>query len=101
LKEGGVLVITNMHSEMGDISQAGFVDGVTGEKVRGISFSHKIEEVAGEGRKWGFAVVGEIGERDVREEDIGEGRLLGERGRKWIGVRVWFGCVMRLREAKM
>jgi SAM-dependent methyltransferase len=95
-KEGGYFVVTNMHAEMGGKSQAGFMDEGTGEKVRGDSFVYEIEEVLEEGSKWGFEVVGPpVGERDVREEDVGEERLLGKRGMKWIGVKCWFGFVMR------
>jgi SAM-dependent methyltransferase len=95
-KSGGVcLVLSNMHAEMGRISQAGFVDEETGEKIRGDSYNYEVEEVVAEGKKWGFVLEGSVAEREVREEDIGEGRLLGPRGRKWIGVRVWFGMVMR------
>jgi SAM-dependent methyltransferase len=91
---GGYAVVTNMHAEMGRRGQAGFVDVETGIKVRGTSFNYEIEEVVEEGRKWGFELVGEMGERAVREEDLEVG-VLGERGRKWIGTKVWFGCVMR------
>ena len=94
-RRGVYLVLTNMHAEMGRISQAGFVDEETGEKIRGDSYNYEVEEVVAEGKKWGLMLEGSVGEREVREEDIGEGRLLGPRGRKWIGVRVWFGMVMR------
>jgi SAM-dependent methyltransferase len=94
--EGGYLILTNMHAAMGRIGQAGFVDEETGEKIRGDSYNYEIEEVLAEGKKWGFNLEGSVGERAVREEDIGEGRLLGPRGRKWIGVKVWFGMVMRV-----
>jgi hypothetical protein len=90
---GGYLLLTNMHAEMGRISQAGFVDGATGEKIRGLSYAHEIKEVIEEGRKRSFEVVGEVGERDVQEGDLGV--LVGERGKKWVGVKVWFGFVMR------
>jgi SAM-dependent methyltransferase len=91
---GGYVVVTNMHAEMGRRGQAGFVDVETGIKVRGTSFNYEVEEVVEEGRKWGFELMGEMGERAVREEDLEVGGL-GERGRKWIGTKVWFGCVMR------
>jgi hypothetical protein len=91
---GGYLLVTNMHAEMGRISQAGFVDEATGEKIRGHSYAHEIEEVIEEGRKRGFEVVGEVGERGVEEGDLGV--VVGERGKKWVGVKVWFGFVMRL-----
>jgi hypothetical protein len=82
-----------MHAEMGRISQAGFVDGATGEKIRGLSYAHEIKEVIEEGRKRSFEVVGEVGERDVQDGDLGV--LVGERGKKWVGEKVWFGFVMR------
>jgi SAM-dependent methyltransferase len=90
---GGYVVVTNMHAEMGRLSQAGFLDPSTGEKVRGHSYSHEISEVIEEGEKFGFSVVGEVGERGVEEGDLGT--VVGERGRKWVGIRVWFGFVMK------
>jgi hypothetical protein len=97
LKPGpGYLVLTNMHADMGRRGQAGFVDEATGEKVRGHSYVYEIEEVLEEGRKWGFVLEGPVGERGVREEDIGEGGYLGLRGKKWIGCMCWFGFVMKL-----
>lgn len=91
--EGGYVVLTNMHAEMGGISQAGFVDEITGEKIRGHSYAHEIRDVIEEGGKWGFSVVGEVSERGVEEGDLGT--VVGERGKKWVGVRVWFGFIMR------
>ncbi|KAH8773002.1 S-adenosyl-L-methionine-dependent methyltransferase [Hyaloscypha finlandica] len=93
LKPGGYFLLTNMHADMGRISQAGFVDEVTGEKIRGHSFAHEISEAIEEGEKWGFEVVGEVGERAIIEDDLGA--VVGERGKKWIGINVWFGFVMR------
>ena len=85
-----------MHAEMGRLGQAGFVDETSGVKVRGQSFVYEIEEVLEEGKRWGFEVVGKVQERGVKEENVGEGRVVGERGRKWIGVKCWFGMVLRL-----
>lgn len=85
-----------MHAEMGNRSQAGFLDPETGEKIQGSSYVYEIEEVLEEGKRYGFELIGNMEERGVSEEDIGEGRLLGPRGRKWIRCKVWFGCVMRL-----
>jgi SAM-dependent methyltransferase len=93
LKPGGYFLLTNMHADMGRISQAGFVDEVTGEKIRGHSFAHEISEAIEEGEKWGFEVVGEVAERAIIEDDLGA--VVGERGKKWIGINVWFGFVMR------
>jgi 2-polyprenyl-3-methyl-5-hydroxy-6-metoxy-1,4-benzoquinol methylase len=92
LKAGGVFLVTNMHSEMGNISQAGFVDPKTGEKVRPKSYAHTIEEVVTEASNQGFELVGEVLERGVDEAGS---KALGDRARKWIGVMVWYGMVFR------
>jgi SAM-dependent methyltransferase len=99
--EGGYLILTNMHADMGKISQAGFLDEETGKKVQGSSFVYEIEQVLEVGERWGFIADGEVRERCVNEEDIdedGKGGLLGKRARKWIGCKVWFGCVMRFED---
>jgi SAM-dependent methyltransferase len=95
---GGYVLLTNMHAEMGRISQAGFLDESTGEKIRGHSYAHEISEVIEEGGKWGFEVVGEVGERVIQQTDVGT--IVGERGKKWIGVNVWYGFVMRFGEVR-
>ena len=86
-----------MHAEMGRKGQAGFVDEATGIKVRGTSYNYEVGEVVEEGRNWGFSVIGELVERGVEESDVG--RVVGERGRKWVGCRCWFGVVMRFEES--
>jgi hypothetical protein len=40
-----------------------------------------------------LGVVGKW-EREVREEDLSAGGV-GERGRKWVGVRVWYAVWVR------
>ena len=92
LKPGGVLLVTNMHSEMGAISQAGFVDPRTGEKIRPTSFVHTVEDVVHGAEKEGFEVVERVLERGVDERLSCE---LGPRSKKWIGVTVWFGVCFR------
>lgn len=92
LKPEGLALVTNMHSDMGAISQAGFVDPKSGEKVRTQSLTHRLDDVVAEARRQGFEVVGEILERAV-DEKMSE--LLGVRARKWIGVTVWFGICFR------
>jgi len=52
------------------------------------------DEVIAAGKEEGFEMVGEMKEKRMEESDVGV--TVGERGRKWIGVKVWFGCVMRL-----
>ena len=92
LKPNELTLITNMHSNMAAIGQAGFVDPKTGEKVQTQSFAHQLDDVVGEAQKQGFEVVGEIRERAV-DERMSE--VLGVRARKWIGVTVWFGICFR------
>lgn len=93
LKPGGVLLLTNMHSEMGGISQAGFVHPETGVKIRPTSYSHTVEETLEEAIKAGFELVGTLKETRV---DEGLADKLGPRAKKWIGVQVWYGgCFKR------
>ncbi|KAL8687127.1 MAG: hypothetical protein Q9218_006615 [Villophora microphyllina] len=91
LAPGGMLLITNMHSDMGAISQAGFVDEATGEKIQTKSYFHTILEVEEQIRLRKFEVIWKE-ERAVHEGDLAK---IGERGRKWIGVKVWFGMIVR------
>lgn len=92
-KEGGVLVLSSMHAEMGQRSQAGFMleEGV---KLQGKSFVYEVQDVLEEGERWGGRLVGDLLEREVRESDLGEVVDRG-RGEKWVGCKVCFGLVMR------
>ncbi len=92
LKPGGVLLVTNMHSDMGNISQAGFVDPKSGEKIRPKSYAHNVENVFTEAKKQGFALEGDVLERGVDEASIA---VLGGRAKKWIGIMVWHGMLFR------
>lgn len=92
LKKGGYLLLTNMHEEMGKKSQAGFLDVETGTKFQGESFVYSIEEMVHEAERQGFQLDGHVKERGIEEADI---ELVGERGHKWLGYKVWFGCVLR------
>lgn len=97
LRPGGLVLLTNMHPDMGARSQAGFMDPETGEKIRPVSYAHRIEDVVEEARRCTFEVVGEVREREARVSDLEDGGL-GDRGEKWIGVRMWFGMVFRKAE---
>ena len=92
LKPGGKLLLTNMHHDMGAISQAGFVDPATGKTVRPTSYIHTVRDVVTEARSWGLNFIGEVQEVGVSEGDV---ERLGKRSRKWIGVRIWFGMVLK------
>ena len=92
LKPGGRLLVTNMHSQMGGISQAGFVDPKTGEKIRPQSYAHRLEDVVKGAAEHGFEAIGRPLERAVDEQIS---KALGPRAKKWIGVTVWFGVFFR------
>ncbi|RMZ91724.1 hypothetical protein DV736_g1062, partial [Chaetothyriales sp. CBS 134916] len=92
LKPGGVLLLTNMHSDMGKISQAGFVDPVTGEKIRPTSYAHTVEELKRAAEQHGLEPIGEIEEKKVDESMVDS---LGPRSRKWVGVYCWLGGLFR------
>jgi SAM-dependent methyltransferase len=98
VRPSGVVLLTNMHHDMGSVSQAGFVsqDERTGEaiKVRGTSWVHGVQETVGAAKGAGFEVVGEVRERAVDEKMIEEG-VVGERARKWVGVKLWYGMILR------
>ncbi|KAI8630544.1 cyclopropane-fatty-acyl-phospholipid synthase [Xylariaceae sp. FL1651] len=97
LRPGGVLLLTNMHAHMGGISQAGFVDILTGEKIRPTSYAHTVEDTVLEAQRWGLEVESNgdgtgISERIVTEDMI---EKLGLRSQKWIGITCWFGGLFR------
>lgn len=92
LRSGGLLIMTNMHAEMGNISQAGFVDPKTGDKIRPVSYAHKVIDTLQAAKEAGFELIGEAKEVSV-DERLAE--KLGPRGRKWIGVTVWYGGIWR------
>ncbi|KAJ8126116.1 hypothetical protein O1611_g7522 [Lasiodiplodia mahajangana] len=94
---GGVLLLTNMHSEMGGISQAGFVDTETGEKIRPTSYAHTVEDVILEARRNGLEVEADGDGAGVSERAVDESMVekLGLRSGKWVGVTCWFGGIFR------
>lgn len=92
IKPGGRLLVTNMHREMGVVSQAGFVDA-RGMKVRGESFAHGVQETVEEARRCRFILEGNVLEKGVEETDV---TVLGQRAKKWVrGPKVWYGGVWR------
>ncbi|KAL9596658.1 MAG: hypothetical protein Q9219_005653 [cf. Caloplaca sp. 3 TL-2023] len=93
LRTGGVLLLTNMHSDMGNRgSQAGFTDPDTGEKIRPTSFVHTTEEVVQTAQKWGFGVIVGPEERAVHEDDL---KKIGKRAARYVGCKVWFGLILK------
>ncbi|EEA25691.1 hypothetical protein TMatcc_006078 [Talaromyces marneffei ATCC 18224] len=110
LRSGAYFLVTNMHSDMGQRSQAGFVDSATGKKVRpSRSYAHEIEYILAEAQRVGFEIVqlptmtaagmkgGVQGvvEREVTPEMV---ERLGPRAQKYVGVcQVWLGVCFRKR----
>lgn len=94
LAPGGIFLVTNMHAEMGRVSQAGFVEPETGQKVRPESFAHEIDDVVKQAGRHGMEVIeGLTDEKGVEEEMVD---LLGERSMKWVGgPKVWFSIGFR------
>lgn len=94
LLPGGLLLLTNMHSEMGRITQAGFVDPVTGQRIRPTSFAHSLGDILSEAERQGFEVASPFEERTLTEVDVA---VLSPRAAKYVGVRVWYGGILRKR----
>lgn len=102
LKVGGVALVTNMHEDMGRVSQAGFErkDEATGEsvKVRGCSWAHSWSDMVAAAKQEGLEVVPEgdegVRERAVTAEMVEQG-VVSQRGTKWVGRKVWFGVILR------
>lgn len=90
----GYVLITNMHSEMGAISQAGFKCPETGIKYRPESYPHTVDEVVLAANDHGFELIQDPIERAVKPDDV---EALGPRSEKWVGVMVWFCVVLRRR----
>jgi hypothetical protein len=81
-----------MHAEMGSRSQAGFVNS-EGVKVRGESYVYSLAETVQGAEEAGMRVLA-ARERSVEEGDVKKG-VVGRRGEKWVGCKVWFGVVVR------
>lgn len=94
LKSGGLLLLTNMHSDMGKITQAGFIDPETGQRIRPTSYAHSVDEIVMEAEKQGFDVVSSFKERTLTKHDLD---VLSSRAAKYVGVRVWYGGILRKR----
>ncbi len=103
LKPGGYALITNMHSDMGRLSRAGYKTA-SGERIKGTSYIYTPAETVEAAAAAGLELVGEAGEAAVDEwmfgeEDVGHGEWgkVAERARKWVGTKVWYGMVLRKR----
>lgn len=94
LAPGGTALLTNMHADMGAVSQAGFVNA-EGVKVRGESYVYTLAQTVQAAQDVGLEVLA-ARERRLGREDVERG-VVGRRGEKWLSVKVWFGVVVRMR----
>ncbi|KAK6329698.1 hypothetical protein TWF696_003568 [Orbilia brochopaga] len=94
LKPQGWLLLTNMHADIGACTSAGFVDPVTGNKVRPVSINHTEEDILSVARTHGFALDGAVSEDGVRDE--AHAAKLGPRALKWVGYKMHLGMLLRL-----
>ena len=78
------------------ISKLTLQDEKTGEaiKVRGTSWVHSVKETVDAAEVAGFTIIGDVKERGVTQGMIDEG-IVGERAKKWIGVNMWCGMILR------
>ncbi|RMZ71210.1 methyltransferase small domain-containing [Pyrenophora seminiperda CCB06] len=90
LRRGGMALVTNMHEDMGRVSQAGFLNE-EGVKVRGSSFVYSVGETVGAAREAGFEVV-RVVERGDGEGGCGGGEGGGKGGQVGWGEGVVWGC---------
>ncbi|KAI0419238.1 putative methyltransferase [Xylaria grammica] len=97
LRPGGMFLLTNMHSHMGGISQAGFVDAATGKKIRPKSYAHTVEDVILEARRYGLEVEADEEGVGILERAVSENMVqkIGPRSEKWVGITCWFGGIFR------
>jgi SAM-dependent methyltransferase len=95
LAPGGYALVTNMHPEMGRTTKAGYKT-TSGERVKGESYVHGVEESVSAAEAAGLEVVERVGvrERPVDEQMVQSGQV-GERGTKWVGTKVWCGFILK------
>jgi SAM-dependent methyltransferase len=104
LKPGGYAVLTNMHSDMGEKTIAGFRTA-SGERVKGTSYVYTPSETVEAAQAAGLELIGKVKEGAVEAAMIDGGVLqngrLVEKGavregaRKWVGTKAWYGMLLR------
>ncbi|KAJ7490853.1 S-adenosyl-L-methionine-dependent methyltransferase [Mycena latifolia] len=90
LREGGWLLVTNMHEDMGAKTGAGFVDA-NGARVTMDKFAHTAAEVEAAALACGFKLQGSPMIRRVENEE--HAKALGSRAGKWIGINMLYGMI--------
>lgn len=106
LKAGAFALVSNMHSDMGRRSRAGFRTA-SGERVKGTSFVYTVEETVAAAEASDLELVGDVRQRAVEAAMVDGGKLhdgtvvekgaVDENARKWAGTTVWYGMLLRQR----
>ncbi|KAF2722997.1 hypothetical protein K431DRAFT_283502 [Polychaeton citri CBS 116435] len=120
VRPGGCLLLTNMHSDMGNtpvnnsmpeqtqkqscaITGAGFNDALQNVKIRvATDYSHTISDVLQAAADQGFILVDDkveemaVQDRMLATQKPGSAAIVGSRGQKWRGVKCWFGMILQL-----
>ena len=103
LKPGCYALTTNMHSDMGALSRAGFKTA-SGERFKATSYIYTPQETVDAADTAGLEPVGDVDEMAAHVNLIDGGLVNGvmvekgtvtERARKWVGRKVWYGMVLR------
>ena len=92
LTSKGVAFVSNMHPDMGAKSVTRF-DDERGTRRIGSSWIHGVGEGVNAAKDAGLEVL-EVKEVEMDERCMKEG-LVSERGREWVGTKVWMGMVVR------
>lgn len=104
LQPGAHALVTNMHSDMGRLSRAGFKTA-SGERFKATSYVYTPTETVEAAAAVGLKLVGEVAEASVDKRMIEGGVLddgtkiekgaVAERARKWVGTKVWYGMILK------
>ncbi|KAJ5247547.1 hypothetical protein N7468_002530 [Penicillium chermesinum] len=100
MKPGASLLLTNMHTDIGALSQAGVDGHSNGVKIRSTSYCHSISDVVAEAAKAGletkdFDLISGSWRYSRNCVDNYPGEAHGERANEWAGIKVWFALCFR------
>ncbi|KAK4986575.1 hypothetical protein LTR66_007825 [Elasticomyces elasticus] len=94
LRSGGLALVTVMHPNMGTAAKAALVNE-NERRVEAASLVHRVRESIGSAKDARLEIVGEVIEGIVTAEILARN---AEIGKKWLGMVVWFGIVVRKTE---
>ena len=94
LRPGGCAFVTNMHPEMGRRIQIRYKTEEGGRRGE-TSYLHGVEATVVGAKAAGLEVLGNGAEEVAVSEEMVKKGLVDERGRKWVGVKVWYGLWLR------